>query len=233
MYKPVPINLYKYLFEMNYLEIDNVELNFDAKEILKAIYFKAEKGKITGILGSNGSGKTSLLRILFGELQPRNKLIRIDNKPILKPLYKKGFLKYLPQFHIIPQNLSLQNGFNFFNTSLADFLADFPNFKSKEKHRFYEFSGGERRLIETYIILKSDAKIVLLDEPFSHLAPLYIEKLKELMEIEKEHKMIIITDHLYKEILNVSDTLYLLKDGWSRILNSPEELIQYNYVNTL
>ena len=97
----------------------------------------------------------------------------------LKPLYKKGFIKYLPQFHIIPQNLSLQSGFHFFNASLKDFLIDFPNFKSKEElHNFNEFSGGERRLIETYIILKSDAEIVLLDEPFSHLAPLYIEKLK-------------------------------------------------------
>lgn len=218
---------------MNYLEIDNVELNFDTKEILNAIYFKAEKGKTTGVLGSNGSGKTSLLRILFGELQPKNKLIRIDSKPFLKPLYKKGFIKYLPQFHIIPQNLSLQSGFNFFNASLIDFLVDFPNFKSKEKLKISQFSGGERRLIETYIILKSDAEIVLLDEPFSHLAPLYIQKLKEVMKTEKHDKMIIITDHLYKDILEASNTLYLLKDGWSRLVKSPEELIQYNYVNAL
>ena len=53
------------------------------------------------------------------------------------------------------------------------------------------------------------------------------------MEIEKENKMIIITDHLYKDILEVSNTLYLLKDGWSRLVKSPEELIQYNYVNAL
>ena len=218
---------------MNYLEIDNVELNFDAKKILKAIYFKAEKGKITGILGSNGSGKTSLLRIIFGELLPKNKLIRIDNKPFIKPLYKKGFIKFLPQFHIIPQNLSLQSSFNFFNASLVDFLLDFPNFKTKEKLKISQFSGGERRLIETYIILKSDAEIVLLDEPFSHLAPLYIQKLKELMKAEKHHKIIIITDHLYNDILEVSNTLYLLKDGWSRLVKSPDELIQFNYVNTL
>ncbi len=65
---------------MNILEIDNVELNFGVVEVLKAIYFKAEKGKITGILGSNGSGKTSLLRIIFGELIPNNKLIRLDQQ---------------------------------------------------------------------------------------------------------------------------------------------------------
>jgi ABC-type multidrug transport system ATPase subunit len=218
---------------MNYLEMDNVALNFGTTEILKAIYFKASKGEITGILGSNGSGKTSLLRILFGELQPKNKLIRIDSKPILTPLYKTRYIKYLPQFHIIPASLSLKSGFNYFKVSLVDFFINFPSFKTQKNFRFSEFSGGEKRLIETYIILKSNTKIILLDEPFSHLTPLYIQRLKELMKIEKQNKIIIITDHLYNEILEVSDAIYLLKDGWSRLLKSPEELIKYKYVNTL
>lgn len=218
---------------MNILEIDNVKLNFSAKSILKAIYFKAEKGKITGILGSNGSGKTSLLRILFGELKPNNKLIRIDGKPIVTPLYQKGFIKFLPQFSFLPNSISLQKGFRYFNTSFAEFLNDFPSFKTHQNTKFSKFSGGEKRLIETYIILKSDSEIVLLDEPFSHLAPIYIEKLKTILETEKQNKIIIITDHLYREILDVSDTMYLLKDGWSRLLKSPEELIQFKYVNTL
>jgi len=218
---------------MNCLEIDNVELNYGIVAVLKAIYFKAEKGKVTGILGSNGSGKTSLLRILFGELKPHNKLIRIDSKPVLTPLYKKRFIKYLPQFHIIPEKLSLENAFNYFESSLSDFLIDFPNFTGQENVRFSKFSGGERRLIETYIILKSNAKIILLDEPFSHLAPLYIQKLKKLIKIEKKNKIIIITDHLYNHILDVSDDTYVLKDGWSRIIKSPDELIHHKYINTL
>lgn len=218
---------------MNILEIDNVELNFGVTEILKAIYFKAEKGKVTGILGSNGSGKTSLLRIIFGELKPNNKLIRIDSKPILTPLYKKGIIKFLPQFHIIPKEMTLEKGFKYFNASVTNFLIDFPSFTPLSKNRFSTFSGGEKRLIETYIILTSNAKIVLLDEPFSHLAPLYIQKLKELIEQEKKNKIIIITDHLYREILDVSDEIYLLKNGWSRLIKSPEELIQYKYINSL
>ena len=108
-----------------------------------------------------------------------------------------------------------------------------PHFKSHQHDSFSEFSGGEKRLIETYIILKSDAKVILLDEPFSHLAPLYIQKIKKLLEQEKNQKIIIITDHLYRDILDISDSLYLLKDGWSRLLKSSEELIQYNYINTL
>ncbi len=218
---------------MKLLEIDNVELNFGFHEVLKAIYFKAEKGKVTGILGSNGSGKTSLLRIIFGELKPNNKLIRFDKKPFLTPLYKTGFIKYLPQFHFIPKRLTLERVFYFFGVSLNDFLINFPNYKSQEKNRFYSFSGGEKRLIETYIILKSDAKITMLDEPFSHLAPIFVEKIKTLIEIEKQHKIIIITDHLYKDILEISDDIYLLKNGWSKKIKSHDELIHHKYVNSL
>ncbi|CAL2102026.1 ABC transporter ATP-binding protein [Tenacibaculum sp. 190130A14a] len=218
---------------MDILEIDNVELNFGSKEILRAIYLKAQKGKITGILGRNGCGKTSLLRIIFGELQPKSKLIRLNSKPLLSPLYKKGIVKYLPQFNIIPKEFSLKKGFYFFNVSLTDFFIDFPNFKNQEDLCFGEFSGGERRLIETYIMLVSSAEIVLLDEPFSHLAPLHIQKLKEIFEREKQHKTIIITDHLYKEIIEISDTLYLIKDGWSKLVSSPKELIRHQYINTL
>ena len=218
---------------MKYIEIDNVELNFGKTEILKSIYFKAEKGKVTRILGSNGSGKTSLLRILFGELQPNNKLIRIDSKPILTPIYKKGLIKYLPQFHVMPNLFSLKKGFYFFDVSLVAFLNDFPNFKDLENNRFSEFSGGERRVIETYIFIKSKSEIILLDEPFSHLAPLYIEKIKELITLEKKNKTIIITDHLYKDILNISDDIYLLKDGWSKLIKNHEDLIFHKYTNSI
>ena len=72
---------------MNILEIDNIALNCREYEILKGVYFKAEKGKVAGILGNNGSGKISLLRIIYGELKPQNKLLRIDYKPILKHLH--------------------------------------------------------------------------------------------------------------------------------------------------
>ena len=215
------------------LEIDNVELNFGINEVLKAIYFKAEKGKVTGVLGSNGSGKTSLLRIIFGELKPNNKLIRLDKRPFMTPLYKTGFIKYLPQFHIIPKTITLENAFNYFDASINDFLVDFPNYESQKKNRFLSFSGGEKRLIETYIILKSNAKITMLDEPFSHLAPLYIKKIKALIEIEKRNKIIIITDHLYRDILDVSDDIYLLKDGWRRMIKSHDELIHHKYINSL
>ncbi|MHB0754721.1 ATP-binding cassette domain-containing protein [Polaribacter sp. M15] len=218
---------------MNVLEVDNIELNFGSKQILNAIYFKAEKGQVTGILGSNGSGKTSLLRIIFGELRPNNKLIRIDHKPILNALYKNEYIKYLPQFHSIPNSFTIKKAFYYFSCSVDAFVNDFPNFKKYKNLRFSELSGGERRLIEVYLHIKSDAKIILLDEPFSHLAPLYIEKIKEIIAIEKKHKIFVITDHLFKDILDISDAIYLLKNGWSKLIKNTNDLIFYRYTNSI
>lgn len=215
---------------MSILEIDNVELNYGVQTILNAIYLKAETGKVTGILGRNGCGKTSLLKIIFGSLSPKNKLIRLNHKPIIQPLYKKGYIKYLPQFNIIPKNMSLKKAFSYFDVTIEDFFTDFPDFTAEEKTLFRDLSGGERRIIETYLTLKTSSKIVLLDEPFSQVAPIFVEKIKELIDKEKSDKIILITDHYYKEIMDVSDTIYLIKNGWCKLIKNKEDLKFHKYI---
>lgn len=213
------------------LEIDNVELYFKEKRILNGVYLKAETGKITGILGGNGCGKSCLLNIMFGTLKPKYKLIRIDNKPILKPLYQTKLVAYLPQYHFIPDRMKVKTAFKLFGVSWGDFIVDFELFSIFKNTNFNKLSGGERRVIETYIILKSDRKIVLLDEPFSHLAPLHIDKVKALISEEKQHKTIIITDHIYRHIIDVSDDIYLIKNGHTKLINNLTELEDYKYLS--
>ncbi|MFI1743554.1 ATP-binding cassette domain-containing protein [Thalassobellus sediminis] len=212
-------------------EIDNVELYFKEKRILNGVYLKAETGKVTGVLGSNGCGKSCLLNIAFGNLKPKYKLIRIDKKPILKPLYKTKLAGYLPQFNFIPNTLNINKAFNLFKVSWEDFLVPFEGFSKYKNLKFNKLSGGERRLIETYILLKSNKPIIFLDEPFSHLAPLHIEKIKALISEEKQHKAIIITDHMYKHIVDVSDAIYLIKEGCTKLIKDLKELEDYNYLS--
>ena len=215
---------------MNVLEVDNIELKFGKQQILNSIYVKVEKGKILGILGRNGCGKTSLLRIIFGELKPQNKLIRIDNKPLLKPLYKKGKCSYLTQFNLFPNSFTIKDCFYYYSIDLKEFLNQFNDFKKKINEQLYTFSGGERRLLEIYCMLNTASKIVLLDEPFSHLAPVYVEKIISILQKKKEEKIIVITDHLFEHSLTIADDLYLIKNGWSKKINKREDLIFYNYI---
>jgi len=211
-------------------EIDNVELYFKNKRILNGIYLKAETGQVTAVLGRNGCGKSSLLNIVFGNLKPKYMLIRLDNKPLLKPLYATGFAKYLPQYNFIPTGMTLSRVFKLFDLDWTLFIENFEVFSIYESAKFKVLSGGERRLVETYIILKTASQIVILDEPFSHLSPLHIERIKILITEEKKHKAIIISDHMYQHIIDASDTIYLLKNGTTKKIKNLIELETYNYL---
>jgi len=214
------------------LEIDNIELSYDNHFILNGVYIKSEKGKVTGILGRNGSGKSSLLKIIFGHLKPQNKLIRINSKPKIKPLYLSGKIKYLSQKNTIPKNISLKKVFDLFNLTWESFISTFTSFQKYQNPKISEFSGGEKRVIETYIILMGPGEIVLLDEPFSNITPLYVETFIKLITQEKKNKIIIVTDHMYRHILDISDDLYLLNNSTSTLIKDPNELVGYGYLNS-
>jgi len=212
------------------LEIDNIELSFDHKRILYGIYLKAETGKITGLLGRNGCGKTSLLRILFGSLTPKYFNIRIDGVHQKRKLYKYGNIAYLPQHQLLPEGLKAYKAFNYFNVDWQLFISTFPSFEKYRNNSVEELSSGELRVIETYLILNSNKKIILLDEPFSFIAPVYVEKMIALIEIKKQDTVIVITDHFYKEIMEISDTVYILKEGSCKQINSLKDLRNEGYI---
>lgn len=88
-------------------------------------------------------------------------------------------------------------------------------------------------MFEVLIVLNSNHPFCILDEPFSGLMPIHIEKLKELLILKRQHKGIIITDHLHRHIREIADDLYLLTNGSSYKVNSEEQLLQLGYLNEL
>ncbi|WP_394750458.1 ATP-binding cassette domain-containing protein [Spongiimicrobium salis] len=213
------------------LEIDNVELEYGRKKVLYGIYIKAEAGEVTGILGRNGSGKTSLLRILFGTLHPKYKNVRLNGVHQKTDLFKTNSIGYLPQHQLLPPSISVMKTFHLFHQNWEGFVQEFQLFDKYKKAKIKHLSSGERRVMETYLILMTKKDIILLDEPFSFIAPLYIDKIKALIRRQQKEKIIMITDHLYEEILDISDTVYYLKDGRSKIIDSKEVLINEGYIN--
>ncbi|TCK68691.1 ABC-type cobalamin/Fe3+-siderophores transport system ATPase subunit [Winogradskyella wandonensis] len=212
-------------------ELDNVELYFKNKRILNGIYLKAETGKVTGILGSNGCGKSSLLDIAFGNLKPKYKLIRIDKTPILKPLYLTKLVKYLPQYDFMPGSFKLCKLFDLFEVNWDVFAKDFEEFAPFKMRKISQLSGGERRCIEIYIILKSKSEIIFLDEPFNGIAPIIIERIKALITEIKKNKIVILTDHKYQDVIDMADDIYLLKNGTTKFIKKLSELEDYGYLS--
>jgi ABC-type lipopolysaccharide export system ATPase subunit len=210
------------------LEADSIQLEFDGRKILSDIYLKSETGKITGLLGRNGEGKTCLLKIIFGSLTCVMS-VRFDNVPQSDPYKRSDFLHYLPQFNFIPKQLSLKRIFKDFELDYSVFQNRFPDFVSKYTAAIGKLSGGEHRLVELYVILKSKSQFTLLDEPFTHLNPIQIEKVKMLILEEKENKGLIITDHLFQHIVDISDNLYVLANGKTHLTKSMEDIETLGY----
>jgi ABC-type lipopolysaccharide export system ATPase subunit len=211
------------------LEADGIQLAFDTRDILTAIYLKCETGSVTGILGRNGEGKTCLMNIIYGSMEAQSKSIRFDNDSIPEAFKRADLLTYLPQFNFIPKRLSLQRIFSDFELSYPEFREHFPGFKVDKNERIGILSGGERRLVEVYALIKSRSRFTMLDEPFSHIMPVHVEKIKELLVSEKKHKGFIITDHLYRQIIDSCDRLYVLADRKLHLTKSIEDIERLGY----
>jgi len=210
------------------LEADSIQLEFKGRKILSDIYLKCETGKITGLLGRNGQGKSCLMQIINGTLNCE-KSVRIDNLPQKNAYGFPNMLLYLPQFNFIPKSLSLQRIFLDFGLDYSLFQIRFPEFKNRHRQKIKQFSGGEQRLIALYLIVKPKTFFAILDEPFTHLNPVQIEKVRELLIEEKENKGILITDHMYKNVTDISDTMYILSNGKTHLTQSPEDIETLGY----
>jgi ABC-type multidrug transport system ATPase subunit len=211
------------------LEADGIQLEFKGRRILSDIYLKCETGKITGLLGRNGQGKSSLMQIIYGSLNCE-KSVRFDNKSQNKAFSVPELLLYLPQFKFIPRALSLKTIFRHFDLGFSVFADRFPEFRARDRILISQLSGGQQRLIEVYLIIKSKSQFAMLDEPFTHLNPSQIDKVKELLVEEKMNKGILITDHMYRNVTDISDTLYVLSNGKIHLTKSLEDLESLGYV---
>ena len=209
-------------------EADSIQLGLEGRRVLSDIYLKCETGKITGLLGRNGQGKSCLMKIIFGSIVSE-KSLRIDNLSIYKAKRKHELLLYLPQFNFIPKALSLKRIFKDFELEISDFVDQFPEFKANYNASIQSMSGGERRLIELYVIVMSRTQFAMLDEPFTHLNPVQIEKVKELLLKEKYNKGLLITDHMYEHILDISDSLYILKNGKTHLMKNVSDIEIHGY----
>ena len=212
------------------MEADGIQLEFGQRKILTDIYIKCQTGKITGLLGRNGQGKSCLMNIIYGSLKNADKSIRFDNIAVVHPFKKTHLLRYLPQFNFIPGSLTLKRIFQDFNIDFPEFEKEFPDYKLRYTTTFNNLSAGQRRLIEIYLIIKSPAQFVILDEPFTHIMPRHIEIIQDIIIKEKERKGFLITDHMYQYVMDICDDLYLLKDGKIHLTKGPDSIESLGYI---
>jgi len=215
----------------NYLLADSIRKSFNEKQVLTDVFLKCQTGDIIGLLGRNGSGKSTLLKIIFGTLHTDYKHITINEVLTDTPFKEPGTISYLPQDDFLPKNLTVKKLITIFNSLLNPELLCQDQIISKIlETKIRNISGGELRYLEIILILNLDSQFVLLDEPFNGLSPLQIEIVKELIKKTAIKKGIILTDHDYRNVLNVANKYLILFDGGIKILNSQEDYAYWGYL---
>lgn len=212
------------------LEIDSIRRDFGLKQILTDISLTCRTGDIVGLLGRNGSGKSTLLKIIFGTLPTDNKFIRLDGQVLEKP-FKSRSIGYLSQDSFLPKSLTVDQVFDIYAPHLDEkgFFDDEILSKVRDV-RVRNLSGGEARYLEVKLILNLDCLFVLLDEPFNGLSPVHIDIVKEMVSSKSVSRGIILTDHDYRNVLDVAKRCYLLFDGGLKVINKREDLASWGYI---
>lgn len=215
---------------MQNLYVDSIAHRYGAHNVLSNIYLNCHVGEILGLLGRNGSGKSTLLKIIFGCIKPDYMYMKLDEQRTTRA-YLTGEVAYLPQDLFIPAYLKIKQLVEIYTSKYRIELMDLDIISQNLNTVMEDLSGGQRRLIEFLLILYSDSHFVLLDEPFTQLAPIMIEEMQMHLMKFRPHKGIILTDHHYQQILNTSDRIILLHNGCNYQINGIEDLQLHNYIS--
>lgn len=213
------------------LEFDSLELSYKTRTILSGVYMKCEVGEIVGVLGRNGSGKSSMMKIVFGSMKGSHQSIRVNGESLPPNHLPKKLIGYLPQENLLPSFISIRKAFQLYGINEDEVIADFPEIKDFLPFTSKQLSGGYQRIVEAMLILKSRAPFCILDEPFSGLMPAHIERLKQIIVNEKGKKGIILTDHMYRHVTSITDRLYVLANGKTYPVNDEDDLAMRGYLS--
>lgn len=216
--------------ESSVLKADSIEVAFNGRKILQGVFLQCKQGEVLGLLGRNGCGKSTLLKIIFGAVEPYHKYISIDDVPLSKG-YLNNQIAYLPQHHYLPAGVKISS----LSRSIVDPLVwdEFSNFavyQSYHNKTVNDISGGEWRQLEMLMVLYSKARFILLDEPFTHISPVQVEEFKAIITARSKTKGIIVTDHYYRNVLEVGDRLFLINNGYTKLITNRDDLVVYGYL---
>jgi ABC-type multidrug transport system ATPase subunit len=220
---------------MQSLAITKLSKSFGSKPVADNLDLKLNTGDITGVFGRNGSGKSTILKMLFSTLRADSLKPELNGNLIkVNDIIPKSIIGYLPQEPFLPTRLKVRDIIPlYFNGDLQDKLFYADGISKIANTLAGKLSMGELRYFELLLVGNLNHPFLLLDEPFSMVEPLFKEKIKEFLTKLKVTKGIIVTDHYYKDVLAISNNNFLLKDGKLINIIGEAELISEGYLPTL
>lgn len=231
------------------IKLSNISAGYNKVEVIKHINIGFEEGTITSVIGKNGCGKTTLLRVASNLLKPLSGSVTIVGKEISsipsKELARK--VAFLPQIRTVP-NITVNNIVMHGRYPYLDFSRT-PQKKDKEiveraieimgledikSKNIHELSGGQRQKVYLAMVLAQDTDIIFLDEPTTYLD---INHQLEILEVIKKLKMlgktIVMVLHDLNSALSCSDRVCLMDDGEIVIYDTPQDVFESGEIDRI
>ena len=202
---------------MKILEINNLNKSFDNKEILKDINLSIQHGKIIGLLGKNGVGKTTLIKLINDLLTPTSGEILINGQKI--GVETKKVISYLPERTYLNKQMKVSEVISYFE----DFYDNFDSKKAKRllkdldldiNQKLSKMSKGMQEKVQLVLVMSRNADLYVLDEPLGGVDPAtrdYI--LDTILSNFNENASVIISTHLISDIEKILDEVIFIDKG--------------------
>ncbi len=213
---------------MSLVEFKNVYKNYGRKEVLKDINIKIEKGKIYGLLGPNGSGKTTMIKLINDLLKPTSGEILVEGN--IPGVESKKVISYLPERTYFNMNMKVTDLLDFFE----DFYDDFNRTKALEllerlhinpDDKLKTMSKGTKEKVQLIVVMSRKADIYILDEPIGGVDPASRDYILEtILSNFQDGASIIISTHLISDIEKILDDVIFINQGKIVLNKSADEI---------
>lgn len=199
------------------MEVKNLTKKYGRKKALDNVSFNIEKGKIIGLLGPNGSGKTTIIKIAAGMLQPTSGEVTIDGLKV--GVETKAMVSYMPDRDFLYDWMKVKDAVNFFK----DFFKDFDEEKAYEMLEFMKLtpdmrvkalSKGMAERLNLSLVMSRRARLYLLDEPLAAVDPSTRDKLIDaILKNFNEDSTIVLSTHLVRDVERIFDEVIFIAEG--------------------
>ncbi len=205
------------------LSVRDLNAWYGESHALHGIDLDVQQGETVTLLGRNGVGKTTALRAIVGIIRQRSGSIRFDGKDMLRvPLHRtaRHGIGYVPEERgifstlTVEENLTLPPVIAKGGMTLTEIYQLFPNLEERRKSPGTKLSGGEQQMLAMARILRTGAKLLLLDEPTEGLAPVIIQRIGEVLQTLKQRGMtILLVEQNFRFASKVADRFYVVDHG--------------------
>ena len=219
------------------LHATNIIAGYGGEPILHGVDIELDSGQIGVIVGSNGAGKSTVLKCLFGLVKLEQGSVKLEGNDITDvPPDKRVDLgiAYVPQELNIFQSLTVQENLEMgafirrddFSSSVEQMFELFPPLKAKRRDFAGQLSGGQRQMVAIARALMTEPRLLLLDEPTVGLSPSYVQDIiYRILEIAASGIGVLIVEQNARRALQISDTGFVLAGGRNLYTDTAENLL--------